>query len=57
VVFLVVVASSAFSRIQILNDCPSLQARAMQDPEIQNILTDPIMQQVTTSNVCILVEC
>jgi len=54
-VFLVVDAPSAFREIQILNDCPSLQARAMQDPEIQNILTDPIMQQVT-SNVCILVE-
>lgn len=46
--------------MQNLNDHLSLQARAMQDPEIQNILTDPIMQQVTSDTfvyVTIILVC
>ena len=34
---------------------PLMQNKAMQDPEIQNILTDPIMRQVTI-DVCIWSE-
>ena len=31
------------------------QGKAMQDPEIQNILTDPVMRQVSSSSdVCLL---
>ena len=30
-----------------------LQGKAMQDPEIQNILSDPVMRQVSTENILV----